>query len=76
MGDRESSTERQNHLNFSSQKKTEKKLESELNHKIGREKQLEEINANNPSEDTQTELRKFNLKLNELLNKHTKFLIH
>lgn len=39
-------------------------------------KELEDININNPSEETQDALRNCKFKLNELINKHTQFLIH
>ena len=34
------------------------------------------MNANNPTEDTQKELRKYQLQLNDIINKRAKFLIH
>lgn len=54
-------------------KRKEKDQQAELEQKI---KLLEDININNPTEETQNSLRKYKLKLNELINKHTQFLIH
>lgn len=54
-------------------KKKEKEQEIELNSKI---KKLEEINASNTIEETQSEIRKYKSKLNEILNKRTQFMIH
>lgn len=34
------------------------------------------VNINNPIEETLNKLRKYQFQLNELINKHTQFLIH
>lgn len=54
-------------------RKKEKKQEAKLNHQI---KERKESNASNPTEDTQKELRKSKFKRNEILNRHTQFMIH
>jgi len=62
-------------ISFSVYKKRKEKDQLvDLEQKI---KQLEDINiTHNPTEETQDSLRKYKLKLNELINKHTQFLIH
>ncbi len=53
-------------------KRKEKEGQAELEQKI---KELEDSNINNPTENTQDTLRKYKFQLNELINKHTQFLI-
>lgn len=61
-------------ISFSThKKKIEQRQEAESEQKI---KQLEGINANDQTETTQTELRKYKFKLNEIINKKTQFQIH
>ncbi len=54
-------------------KKKEKEQETELEQKI---KQLQDININSPTEETQNKLREYKCKLNAIINKHNQFLIH
>ncbi len=72
VGSRESSTKRKNHFILRLQKRKEKHQQAELEQKI---KELEDSNINNPTENTQDTLRKYKFQLNELINKHTQFLI-
>ncbi len=72
MGSRESSTKRKNYFILRLQKRKEKDQQAELEQKI---KELEDSNINNPTENTQDTLRKYKFQLNELINKHTQFLI-
>ena len=61
-------------ISFSVHKqKKEKEQENRLTQKI---KQLETLNANNPTEETRNELRKYQIHLNDIINKRTQFLIH
>ena len=53
-------------------KKNEKQQQSELERKI---KQLEIINANNPTKQTENELRQYKLEINDIINKKTTFMI-
>lgn len=61
-------------ISFSTHKKRiEQQQEAELEQKIN---QLEDINANNQTETTWKELRRYKFKLNEIINKKTQFQIH
>ena len=61
-------------ISYSSyKKKKEKEQETQLQQNI---EQYETMNANNPTEETRNNLRKYKSQLNEIIDKKTQFLIH